>query len=317
MDRVLICEMSPRDGVQSLGGSKTAPRIVPTERKLALISALRAAGLQFIEATAFVSGKVMPQMADAEQIGAQLQPDTGCQLAALVPNLKHYERFRLSRCDTVSLFVSASEEYSQKNMGVALETALGWAAEVAAAARTNGRRLRAHVSGAFQDVFTGAAADASAVARVASRLIEMGCECVALADTNGETNPRRMREILRDLRREVDVRKLGVHLHDRSGAALANALAALDEGVRVFDASVGGIGGSSKAVAGGRPTAGNIATEELVEMLEGMGVATGVDRAKLIDAGRIIWEITQETQDAAPPSRLLREQLGYSLAWTQ
>lgn len=314
MDRVFICEMAPRDGVQSLGGPKSSARIVATGDKLRLIAALQAARLPFIEATAYVNSKIMPQMADAEQVAEAVNPRAGCELAALVPNLKHYERFRKSRFDTAAVFVSASEGYSQKNMGVALDVALGWAREVCAAARADGRRLRAHLSGAFQDVFSGAPADVPTVARVTTALVEAGCELVALADTNGETNPRRVRAMIRALRDEVDLARLGIHLHDRCGAALANALAAFDEGIRSFDACVGGIGGSSNAVDG-RGMAGNIATEELVDMFEGMGVATGVDREKLVEAGRIVWEITQRSGDPAPPSRLLREQLGYSLAW--
>ncbi|MBK8915351.1 MAG: hydroxymethylglutaryl-CoA lyase [Phycisphaerales bacterium] len=317
MDRVQICEMSPRDGLQSLGGPKTATRMIPAARKLQLIAALQEAGLPFIEAAAFVNPKVMPQMSDAEEVAAGIRPRPGCELAALVPNLKHYERFRASRFDTAAVFVSASEEYSRRNMGVSLDVAMGWAVEVCAAARADQRRLRAHLSGAFQDVITGEPADVATVARVTRTLLEAGCECVALADTNGETHPRLVRDVLRTLTRETDIRRLAIHLHDRCGAALANALAALDEGVRIFDAAVGGIGGSANAVSGGRPTAGNIATEELVDMFERMGVATGIHRDALTTAGRIVWDITRETHDPAPPSRLLREQLGYRLAWIE
>lgn len=319
MDRVIICEMAPRDGLQYLGkAADGAPRLVSLPRKLALIEALNRCGLPFIEVGAFVSPKITPQMADTDALAARLKPVPGVRLAALVPNLRHYERLRSTTLDTVALFVSASEAYSQKNMGVSLAEALGWASAVAEAARAEGRSLRAHVSGAFQDVYSGASSDIDEVARTVCRLIEMGCDHVALADTNGDTHPRRVREVIEGIAVHVPLSKLAVHLHDRHGAGLANAVAALDAGVRIFDASAGGLGGSATASGAGegaRQMAGNLATEELVSLFERMGFATGVDLQALIAAGRIAYEITRETGDFAPPSRLLREQLGFGTVW--
>lgn len=317
MDRVMLCEMSPRDGLQALGGPKEACRLVALEQKLALIAALVRARLPYIEVGAFVSPKVMPQMADSDTLARRIPPPGpgGPQLAALAPNLRQYERIRSTPLDTCALFVSASQEYSRRNMNATLDETLGWAAEVAAAARADGRRLRAHLSGAFQEVYTEGDSDLQTVCRAARRLIEFGCEHVALADTNGTTNPRRVRAVVAACATEIGVDRVAVHLHDRGGLGLANALAAFDAGVRTFDAAVGGLGGSATAAADGKRPPGNIATEELAHLFERLGVATGVDPAALLDAGRIAFEITQATGDPPPPGRLLREALGYTLGW--
>lgn len=320
MPDVTICEMSPRDGLQFLGGDKNAPTLIPLERKLELIHALLAAKLPFIEAAAFVSPRVTPQMADSDALAQRLAPAPGVQLAALVPNLRHYERFRATRLDTVALFVSADDDYSVRNMGAPLAETLAWARQVADAARADGRRLRAHVSGAFQQVYTGADSDLAVVARVVRELHALGCEQIALADTSGESNPRRVRAVFRTLESEAPIDVLAAHLHDRGGIGLANALAACEAGVRIFDASVAGIGGSATAAAPGAAgrayTPGNVATEELVNMFERMGLRTGVDLDALMTAGRIIADIMSATGDGAPPSRLLRERLGRGLAWS-
>jgi hydroxymethylglutaryl-CoA lyase len=320
MRDVTICEMSPRDGLQFLGGEINAPALVPLERKIELVRALLAAKLPFIEVAAFVSPKITPEMADSDALARSLAPVHGVQLAALVPNLKHYERFRATTLDTVALFVSADEQYSAKNMGAPLADTLAWAQQVAAAARADGRRLRAHVSGAFQQVYTGTDSDPAVVARVVRELHALGCEQIALADTSGETHPRRVQAVIRALESEVPIAVLAVHLHDRGGIGLANALAAYEAGVRIFDASVAGIGGSATAAAPGAAgrtfTPGNVATEELVNLFERMGLRTGVELEELLAAGRLIAEIMSGTGDGAPPSRLLRERLGRGLAWT-
>ncbi len=307
MPEVMICEMSPRDGLQALGGAKDACRRVPLEQKRRLLAALVAARLPFIEALAFVSPKVIPQMADSDLLAAALPATPGTLLAGLVPNVKHYERFRATRLDVCAVFVSASEEYSRRNMNAALAEALGWAGEVAAAARADGRRLRAHVSGAFQEVYSGADSDLPTVVRVTRELLAMGCEHVALADTNGTTNPRRIRTVLDACRAEFGLERVGIHLHERGGLGIANVLAAFDAGARIFDAAVGGIGGSGTARVGDAPAPGNVATEEVVNLFDRMGVDSGVDLEALVAAGRIVAEITQLTGDPPPPSRYLRE----------
>lgn len=310
--------MSPRDGLQFIAagvGARSA--LVPLDEKLALVRALIAARLPFIEVGAFVSPRVTPQMADSDALAAALAtPDRARGapvLAALVPNLQHYQRFRLTRLDGVSLFVSASEAYAQANTRASIEQLAAAAVEVAHAARRDGRTLRAHLSAAFQDIADGRQpSDLSRVVDLARRLVDVGCDCVALADTNGDSNPRRVREVVHAVADAVGIERVAVHLHDRNGAGLANALAALDAGVRVFDASVGGIGGSAVAGAfrGAKAGwAGNIATEELVDMVERMGLTTGVDFDALLDAGRIVDRITRAATGSPPPGRLLREHL--------
>lgn len=318
MPDVTLCEMAPRDGLQFLGAHADGPRRIPLEQKLALVTALQDARLPYIEIGAYVSPKVTPQMADTDELAQRVERRPGVQLAALVPNLKHYERLRRGRCETVALFVSASEGYSQKNMGTSLAQALEWAREVADAARADQRRVRAHVSGAFQDVFSAADADLASVVDVAQKLRGMGCECVALADTNGQTHPRRIREVLRAVGDAVGLGAIAVHFHDRGGQGIVNVFAAFEAGVRTFDSSVGGLGGSTKALGGparARAPAGNVATEEVVELFEREGVATGVDRDALRRAGEIVFELTEHTHDGAPPSRTLREMLNYGLRW--
>ena len=197
------------------------------------------------------------------------------------------------------------------------------AGHVASRARRDGRLLRAHVSAAFQDIETSTRkSDVATVVDVSrTLLVEYGCQYLTLADTNGTTNPARVREILDAVGNAVGgLGRVGVHLHDRYGTGIANALAAWEHGVRIFDASVGGVGGSVAAniVAGGTSPniAGNIATEELVKMFEGMGVRTGIDLTSLVqNAGSIIYEICRETGDFAPPSTMLRDQLGYGVIW--
>lgn len=309
--------MSPRDGLQFIAaGVGAAAHHVPLEARLQLVRRLIAANLPFIEVGAFVSPKVTPQMADTDALCAALAADPGpphIVLAALVPNLNHYQRFRATRLHCVSLFVSASEAYALANTRASAEDLMRAAADVAAAARHDGRTLRAHLSAAFQDIADGRRpSDLPRVIDLAQRLVQMGCECVALADTNGDSNPRRVREVVRAVADAVGLPRVAVHLHDRNGAGLANALAAFDAGVRIFDASVGGIGGS--AVAGALKGenagwAGNVATEELVDMFERMGVSTGVDPHALLDAGRIVDQITRTATGSPPPSRLLQAQL--------
>lgn len=319
MTDVLICEMSPRDGLQFLGGG-ASPRVVPVERKLALCEALARAGLPFIEAGSFVSDRVA-QMKDTDELCRRLSEFRttvpNVQWAALVPNMKHYPRFAACGFDTCALFVSASEKYSQKNVGMPLEEAMSAAGEVASAARIDGKRLRAHLSAAFQEMYTEVTpSDLPLVLRLTGRLLEMGCEHVSLADTDGAAQPGRVRAVIAAAVREFGATRVAVHLHDRYGQALANALAALEAGARLFDASVGGIGGTPAAKSASQRTmAGNLSTEDLAWMLEGMGFKTGVDFERLLDAGRQVYAITQYTGDSAPNSRWLRERLGATIEW--
>jgi len=314
---VKICEMSPRDGLQYLGG--LAGRIIPVESRLELIEALIAAGLLEIEAGAYVSPKGTPQMAVTDELGQRIEPRPGLDLTALVPNEAGYQRFKASRFNVVALFPTASEAHARKNFsGRSVDEVLAMAGSVADLARADGYALRGHVSAAFQDMAVATdRSDLAMVVRVCRAVLEdFGCAYLTLADTNGTTNPARIGEVLDAIGDSLGgLDRVGVHLHDRYGTGIANAYAAWLKGVRIFDASLGGVGGSvaaSRAAGGdGKQMVGNIATESLVAMFEGMGVRTGIDNEKLVgDAGAILNEICQAAGESPPPSGMLRERLG-------
>lgn len=315
--------MSPRDGLQYLGGpdAVAAGRIIPLEPRLRLCHALVGAGVRHIEVGAFVSPKGTPQMALSDDLGRQLDPDavSGLELAALVPNAAGYLRFRATRLNVVAIFPTASEGHARKNFGGrTVDQVLELAGEVARLARADGYALRGHVSAAFQDMAVATdRSDLATVVRVCRRVLEdFGCAYLTLADTNGTTNPARIGEVLDAVGKELGgLERIGVHLHDRYGTGIANAYAAWLNGVRIFDSSLGGVGGSvaaSQAAGGdGRQMVGNIATESLVTMFEGMGVRTGIDVDALVTgAGAILNEICLHAGERSPPSGMLRERLG-------
>lgn len=294
--------MAPRDGLQALHGE----RVVPLAKKLALVESAVAAGIDFVEVGSFVSARAVPQMADTLELAKRLAIQPQVEYAALVPNLKYYESFQQSPLTTVALFVSASEAYAQFNLRQSIAESLAAAEQVARAARQDGKKLRAHLSAVFQEL-DGGDSDVTTVIEVTRRLLEMGCDHVALADTRGTTHPRRTRSVLKTVLSEVAAERLGVHLHDSYGMGIANALVAFECGIRVFDASLGGIGGTpfsrlAKAPGGG----GNIATEELVFMLAQMGVETGVCLDTLLAAAKLVVDIVREAGEPPPPSRFLR-----------
>lgn len=312
---VKICEMSPRDGLQYLGGSGApgAGGIVPVEPRLRLIEAMIAAGVHHIEVGAYVSPKGTPQMAPTDELGQRLAPRNGVELAALVPNAAGYQRFRASRCNVVAIFPTASEAHARRNFGGrSVDDVLALAGDVSRMALADGYALRGHVSAGFQDM--GAATDRSdlqLVVRVCRAVLDdFGCEYLTLADTNGTTNPARVNEVLDALGESLGgLERIGVHFHDRYGTGIANAYAAYLRGVRVFDASLGGVGGSKAA----SQMVGNIATESLVAMFEGMGVRTGIDNDLLLrHAGAVLAEICAAAGEPHPPSGMLREALGLS-----
>ena len=299
---VRICEMVPRDGLQTLNPQ----RLVSVETKMALIDAITAAGVTFIEVGSFVSPRAVPQMANTPDVCTALILRPGVEYAALVPNLKYYEMFARTNLTSVALFVSASELYSQFNLRQSIADSMVEAAKAAAAARKNGHRLRAHLSAVFHDI-DGGDSDLDVAIDMTLRLVEMGCEHVALADTKGTTNPTRVRTVMREVSEAVDMSRLAIHLHDSYGMGIANALTAYECGVRIFDGSVGGLGGTpfkehTKTPGGG----GNLATEELVSMFERMGISTGVDLDALLKAGRIVTDILKTTGDPPSMSKLLR-----------
>ena len=307
---VKICEMSPRDGLQYLGGPGAA--IIPVDQRLRLIETLIAAGVHHIEVGAFVSPKGTPQMAATDELGQRLEPRDGVELAALVPNEAGYQRFKASHFNVVAIFPTASEVHARKNFGGrSVDDVLALAGEVSRMALADGYALRGHVSAGFQDM--GVATDRSdleTVVRVCRAVLDFGCAYLTLADTNGTTNPARVGEVLDTLGNALgDLDRIGVHFHDRYGTGIANAYAAWLKGVRIFDSSLGGVGGSKAA----SQMVGNIATESLVAMFEGMGVRTGIDNEKLVrDAGAVLAGICAAAGEPPPPSGMLRGQLGIS-----
>jgi hydroxymethylglutaryl-CoA lyase len=319
---VKICEMSPRDGLQYLGAA--TGRVVSLEHRIQLIEALIAAGIRHIEVGAFVSPKGTPQMALSDDLGNRLTTVPGLELAALVPNEAGYARFKATRLNVVAIFPTASEAHARKNFGGRnVDDVLAMAGDVAQRARADGYALRGHVSAAFQDMAVATEkSDLATVVRVCRAVLDdFGCEYLTLADTNGTTNPARVGEVLDVVASALGgLARIGVHLHDRNGAGIANAYAAWLKGVRIFDASLGGVGGSVAAslTAGGdgKQMVGNIATEALVAMFDGMGVSTGIDLGVLLTkAGPVLNEICLAAGDFSPPSGMLREHLGYGVVW--
>lgn len=321
---VKICEMSPRDGLQYVG--RGSGRVVPLSQRLQLVEALVESGLRHVEVGAFVSPTGTPQMALSDDLGRALDPSRtpGVEFAGLVPNEAGYRRFAATKLNVVALFPTAGELHARKNFGGrSLDEVLALAGGVAERARADGYALRGHVSAAFQDMAAAAEpSDLATVVRVCRAVLDdFGCAYLTLADTNGTTNPARIAEVLDAVGSALGgLDRIGVHLHDRFGTGVANAYAAWMQGVRIFDASLGGVGGSVAAsvVAGdnGAHMVGNVATESLVALFDGMGVRTGIDLdALLTRAGPVLHEICRDVGDFAPPSSMLRERLGYGVIW--
>ena len=286
-DHVTICEMSPRDGMQSLNRDSR----IPLELRVELIQILQRAGFPYIEAASFVSPKVFPQFADSVELMSRLEPYDG-QLAALVPNLKYYEQFKATpNLGTVAVFLSASDEYSRKNKRISLADDLADAKVIATAAKQNGHRIRAHLSGAFRDLTAdNRETDPKQVATVCRELIDAGYETVALADTDGRATPSDVRRILSHVVESgLDIAKIGLHLHDREGRAIENLAEAFRLGIRTFDGSVGGIGGNRA----GADWVGNIATERLVEFCAQTGSFHGIHLNALEEAKALVTKMVK------------------------
>lgn len=301
MPDVRICEMAPRDGVQAVN----AEHIVPPKTKVKLIEAVAAARPAYIEVGSFVSPRAVLQMADTLEVCRLLKKVEGVEYAALVANLKYYESFKQAGLHTVAVMASASEAYSQFNVRRSIAEATAEAGELIRTASRDGYRVRAHLSAAFHDI-DGTEANIDTVVDLTHRLLEFGCECVALADTKGTADPRCVRRVLQAIESATGLERIGVHFHDSFGTGLANALAAYECGVRTFDASVAAVGGTpfsrrAKGPGGG----GNIATEELVYMFNGMGISTGVRYDALLEAGEIVEKILADAGDPPSTSKIL------------
>ncbi|HVQ33180.1 MAG TPA: hydroxymethylglutaryl-CoA lyase, partial [Lysobacter sp.] len=255
--------------------------LVPTPAKIELIDRLTATGLSTIEATSFVSPKWVPQLADAADVFAGIHRKPGVRYPVLVPNEQGYERARAVGADEVAVFTATSEAFNRRNTNAGIDESIERFRPVLARARADGVRVRGYLSTVLGCPYQGEVPLADVV-RVARALHELGCYEVSLGDTIGVGTPAKARAMLRAVAQAIPMQALAVHFHDTYGQALPNLLACLEEGVRVVDASVSGTGGCPYA----KGASGNVATEDVVYMLHGMGLRTGVDLDRLVDTGR-------------------------------
>ena len=284
--KVTIVEAGPRDGLQN------EAKPVSSEDKVRLIEALAETGLRRIESTSFVHPKWIPQLADADQVLARMRRKPGVSYSALVPNLKGLERAVAAKVDEAVLFLSASEGHSKANINKTIGEAVETYRPVAAEAKKAGLRVRGAISTAFGCPFDGDV-DPAVVARLSRDFHEMGCDEVAVCDTVGYANPRQVEEVVARLAAVVPLEKVSLHFHDTRGTALANILAGLQAGVTTYDGAVGGLGGCP--YAGG--ATGNVATEDMVNMFEEMGVATGVNLDALIECAKLATGLVGRTPE--------------------
>jgi isopropylmalate/homocitrate/citramalate synthase len=275
--RVKVVEVGPRDGLQN------EAKAVSTDVKVELIERLAAAGLPAVEAGAFVSPKWVPQMADSDEVFRRIEKKDGTSYPVLVPNMKGYARAKEVGAKEIGIFAAASESFSQKNTNCSIEESLERFRPVCEAATTDGIAVRGYVSTVLGCPYEGEI-DPAKVAGLAAQLFQMGCYGISLGDTIGVGTPAKAKAMIRRVAEAVPMEHLGIHFHDTYGQALANALACLEEGVTVIDSSVSGLGGCPYAPG----AAGNVATEDVLYMLEGLGIETGVDLDAVVDAGQFI-----------------------------
>jgi len=275
--RVRMVEVGPRDGLQN------EAQTIPAATKIALIERLGDAGLTVIEAGSFVSPKWVPQMADTAAVLAGLARKPGVSYPVLVPNLQGFDAARAAGADEVAIFAAASESFARRNTNCSIAESFARFAPVAEAARRDGVRLRGYVSCVVDCPYEGPVAPA-AVAKVAAELMALGCYEVSLGDTIGTGTAVRVEHMIDAVAARIPPARLAVHFHDTYGQALANILASLEFGVAVIDSAVAGLGGCPYA----RGATGNVASEDVLYLLDGLGIETGVDLAMLAAAGRFI-----------------------------
>ena len=277
---VRIYEVGPRDGLQS------EATLVSTDDKVRFITLLANAGLQEIEATSFVRADAIPQLADADQLLPRLERRPRVRYSVLVPNARGMERAVAAGADAICLFTAASEAYARANMNMSIDESLAAFEPVVAAARSSGMWIRAYVSTAFGCPYSGEV-DEHAVVTLSERLLRLGADELSISDTVGVAAPVDVRRVVGALLAAgIDPQTLALHLHDTRGTALANVMAGMEVGVRCFDAAASGIGGSPYAPG----AAGNLATEDLIYLLDREGVRTGVNLDGVLDAARFISE---------------------------
>jgi hydroxymethylglutaryl-CoA lyase len=280
--RVTVVEVGPRDGLQN------EPAVVPVEAKVAFIEALAAAGLPVVEATAFVLPKAIPQLADADEVFRRVRKRDGVRYPALVPNERGMERAEAAGVREIAVFTAASETFNRRNVNASVDESFARFAPIIARARTGGLRIRGYVSCSFGCPYEGPIRP-EAVASVAARLVAAGCDEISIGDTIGVGVPTQVPEVVgRSVEAGVPLEALALHLHDTRGTALANVVEGLRAGVRIFDASAGGLGGCPYAPG----ASGNVATEDLLYLLHGMGWETGVSLEAVAAATRSLSSVT-------------------------
>jgi isopropylmalate/homocitrate/citramalate synthase len=274
---VTIVEVGPRDGLQNEAA------VVSTADKIEFVNRLGAAGLPVIEVSAFVSPRWVPQLADAGDVFAGIERRPGVRYTALVPNLAGLDRARAAGVGEVAIFAASSETFSLKNINQTIDASLETYRDVAARCAELDIRLRAYLSTAFGCPFEGAV-DPVRVSEIAAALIDMGAFEVSVSDTIGIAHPGQVPVVVDAVAQRIPLQQIALHFHDTRGTALANVLTALDLGIQTFDASAGGLGGCPYAPG----ATGNLATEDLVYMLDGLGIRTGVNLDALVEAARFI-----------------------------
>jgi isopropylmalate/homocitrate/citramalate synthase len=274
---VTVVEVGARDGLQN------ERSVVPTADKIAFIDLLSQSGLRWIEATSFVSPKAIPQLADAAKVFAGIRKASGVRYPVLVPNLKGYERAKQSGADAIAVFTAASETFTRRNINVGITESIEMFRAVVRRAKDDGMWVRGYVSTAFGSPFGDNVAPAM-VLDVCTKLMELGCDELSVGDTIGVGVPTQVDEIVPLLARAIPLERLAFHFHDTRGTALANVYAALRHGVRIFDASAGGLGGCPYAPG----ATGNVGTEDVLYLLHSMGIETGVDLGRVRAASRFI-----------------------------
>jgi hydroxymethylglutaryl-CoA lyase len=277
--KVAIKEVGPRDGLQN------EKVFIETADKIAWINQLSQTGLTYIEITSFVNPKWIPQLADASEVAAKIKKVQGITYAALVPNLKGLEGALAANVDEVSVFMSASETHNRKNINKSIAETFPVLKEVVVEAKKADKTVRGYVSTVFGCPYEGLI-DVEQVIKVADKLFEMGIDELSLGDTIGVANPRQVQEVLEEILKRFPKDKLAMHFHNTRGTALANVLASLEMGITTFDSALGGLGGCPYAPG----ASGNLATDDLLYMLDGMGIETGVQMEKLVEAALFIQE---------------------------
>ena len=297
-DFVTIVEVGPRDGLQN------EKQILPATTKIELINRLTECAIPVIEAGSFVSPKWVPQMADTESVLAGLKPRKGTRYPVLVPNMKGFERARSCGASEIAVFTAASESFTQRNTNCSITESISRLEPVMELAKASGIGVRGYVSCVLGCPYEGSI-ETAAVTDVCTQLLQLGCDEISLGDTIGVGTPALANSLVKSLSSWVPIAQLAVHFHDTYGQALANTLACLDAGIRIIDSSVSGLGGCPYADG----ASGNVASEDVVYMLHGLGLETGIDLEALANTGDWISKLLHRPNNSKAGLALLANQI--------